>query len=180
MVIIRIYGDRDNFPSIIIVTIFLPYYLHVEVPYSTMYVGKNWSRNYRHSLTANAYQQLLLFIVAVKLRLMVLWYTPYLRDSILFAANHKPFLPAMKPEESQFLFAARLDVFDPVLGQPTDTDLTWICEEITTILLPLLYDVEKGIHNLMGLIMDEDYYKVRYHSKFPNDHQACLLQQGHS
>ena len=35
------------------------------------------------------------------------------------------------------------------------------------IILPLPYDVEKGIHNLMGLVMDEDDYKVRYGAKFP-------------
>ena len=32
----------------------------------------------------------------------------------------------MKPEEVQLLFVARLDVFDPISGQPTDTDLTRI------------------------------------------------------
>ena len=34
------------------------------------------------------------------------------------------------------------------------------------ILLPLPYDVEKGIYDLIGLIMDEDECKVRYHAKF--------------
>ena len=35
------------------------------------------------------------------------------------------------------------------------------------ILLPLPCDAEKEIHNLMGLIMDEDDYKVGYGAKFP-------------
>ena len=34
------------------------------------------------------------------------------------------------------------------------------------ILLPLPYDVEKVIHNLMGLVMGKDEYKVRYGEKF--------------
>ena len=65
-----------------------------------------------HNLTAIAYQQLLLFI------------TPSLRYRIRFAAGDTPSLPAMKPEEFQSLFAARLDIFDPIPGQSTDADLT--------------------------------------------------------
>ena len=60
----------------------------------------------------------------------------------------------MNSEESQSLFAARLDVFDPNLGQPTDADLTRLRKEIMPILPPLKYNVEKGIHNMMGLVLD--------------------------
>ena len=75
-------------------------------------------------------------------------------------------LPAMNMEEFQSLFAARLDAFDPILGQPTNDDLTQLCEELTTILLPIPYDVEEGIHNLMGIVLEEDDYKQYYCSKF--------------
>ena len=64
-----------------------------------------------------------------------------------------PFLPAMNTGEVQLLFAARLDVFYPISGQPTNTDLTWLRKELMMILLHLPYDVEKGIHNLTGLVL---------------------------
>ena len=31
--------------------------------------------------------------------------------------------------------------------------------EVTKILLPIVYDVEKGVYTLMGLVMDEYDYK---------------------
>ena len=83
-----------------------------------------------------------------------------------FSANATPSLPAMNPEEVQSLFVAWLDIFDPIWGQPTDADLTRSCKELMTILLPLPYYVEKGIHNFMGLIMDKENYKQRYLAKF--------------
>ena len=76
----------------------LPYYLHVEVLYSTTYVRTDWYWNYRNRSTA-LIQQLFLFVVAVKLRPVVLWYTPYLSDQIRFAADNTPYLPDKKPEE---------------------------------------------------------------------------------
>ena len=44
----------------------------------------------------------------------------------------------MNPEEVQLLFAARLDVFNPISGHLTDYDLTRLCEELAVILLPFL------------------------------------------
>ena len=65
------------------------------------------------------------------------------------------------------MFSAQIDVFDPILGQTTDSDLTRLREELTIILLPLPYNLEKGICNIMGLVLDEDNYKKRYCAKFP-------------
>ena len=73
----------------------------------------------------------------------------------------------MHPEEVQSLFAAWMDVFDPISGQPTDADRKLICKDLNTIFLHLPYDVEKGIHNLMGLVLDEGNYKQCYCAKFP-------------
>ena len=83
----------------------------------------------------------------------------------------------MKPDEVQSLFAARLDVFDPILGQPTDADLTRLRKELTSIFLPLLYDMEKVIHNLMGLVMDEDDCKVRYGANFPKTTRPTVYNE---
>ena len=72
----------------------------------------------------------------------------------------------MKPEEVQSLFADRLELFAPISGQPTNVNLTQLHEELTAILHPLLYYSEKGIHNLMGLVVNKDNCKVRYGIKF--------------
>ena len=73
----------------------------------------------------------------------------------------------MNPEETQSLFAARLELFDPILGKLVDADLMRLCEEITTISLPLPYDLDKRIHNLLGLAMDGEDYDQRYCAKSP-------------
>ena len=65
----------------------------------------------------------------------------------------------MKPEEVQSLFAERIEVFEPISGHTNDADLTRLRKELTIILLPLPCDVEKGIHNIIGLVLDEDNYK---------------------
>ena len=130
-----------------------------------------------HNLTSIVKQHLLLFIIDVKLHHMVQWYNPSPRDFLRFAAEYTPSLPVMNPEESQSLFAAWLDVFEPISGQPNDTDLTWLHKELTSILIPFLYDVENGIHNLMGLVLDEDNYKLRYHNKFPKPTKPAIYDE---
>ena len=100
-----------------------------------------------------------------------------MHDRILFAVNNTPSLPTMKTEEFQLLFAARLDVFEPILGQPTDADLKKLRKELTSILLPLPYDVYKGIHNLMGLVMEKNDYKVRCGDKFPNTTRPAVYNE---
>ena len=72
---------------------------------------------------------------------MVFFYTPSLCYRLSFAADATPYIPAMKLEGVQLMFSARHDVFDPILGKPTDADLTRFCKELTTILLLLPYDV---------------------------------------
>ena len=79
----------------------------------------------------------MIFILDVKLFPMVLWYTPSLRDDTHFAADDTPSLRVMNTEYVQSLFAAQPNVFDPILGQPNDADLTRLHKELTTILLPL-------------------------------------------
>ena len=98
---------------------------------------------------------------------MIFFYTPSLRYGPLFSADATPYLPAMNVEEFQLLFAARLDVFDLILGHPTNFYLVRLHKDLTKILLPLPYDVEKGIQNLLGIVMDERNYKQRYCTKFP-------------
>ena len=41
-----------------------------------------------------------------------------------------------------------------VEGQASDPDLSTLRKILTALLLPIAYDGEKGIHNLVGLIMN--------------------------
>ena len=67
----------------------------------------------------------------------------------------------MKSDEIKSLFATTLETYAPVEGQPSDPDLSTLWGTLTVIFLPITYDGEKGINNLVGLIMDEDAYRVR-------------------
>ena len=91
-----------------------------------------------HSSTDFAYQNLLLFIIAIKLRHMVQLYTPSPRERFRFAADATPSLPAMKREEVQSMFAAQLDVFNPISIQLPNADLMRLREDLTIILLHLM------------------------------------------
>ena len=86
-------------------------------------------------------------------------------------------LPAMKLEEIQLLFAARLDIFNSIWGQPTNTDLKRLRDELIMILLPIPYDVEKGIHNILGLVMDKEYYEQCYYAKFPTTTKTAVYNR---
>ena len=72
----------------------------------------------------------------------------------------------MKSDKVQSLFPKKLETYAPVEGQPSVLDLFSLREILTTLLLPIGYDGKKGIHNLFGLIMNEDAYRARHGSKF--------------
>ena len=65
------------------------------------------------------------------------------------------------------LIAVRINVFEPISGHLIKADLKWLHKYLKKILLPLLYNVDKVIHNLMGFVVDEGYYKQGYRAKFP-------------
>ena len=67
--------------------------------------------------------------------------------------------------------------FDPILGHPTDADHTRLYKELTKIFLPLPYNAEKGINNLVGLFMDEDDHKQHYHTKFPTPTNPAVYDE---
>ena len=71
----------------------------------------------------------------------------------------------MKSDEIQSLFTTALETYAPVEGQPSDPDLYTHREMLTALLLPIACDGEKGIHDLVSLIMDEDAYRAQ--TSFP-------------
>ena len=88
-----------------------------------------------------------------------------LSASVYSTATASP--AAMSPEEISSLFAEALEQFEPIIGQPTDPDLTRLNEALIQVLLVIPYDEVTGTHNLVGLILDEADYKALYTSSFP-------------
>lgn len=72
----------------------------------------------------------------------------------------------MSPEEIVAKFAEALEQFEPVVGQPTDSDLNRIREVLVQILLVIPYDEAEGIHNLIGLIEEDGKYQAAYTKPF--------------
>ena len=75
-------------------------------------------------------------------------------------------LRTMMPEEIVEKFANSLEYFEPIDGQPSDTNLTRIWEFVALLLLQILYEKTGAMHNLIGLICPEAAYTTRYGAAF--------------
>ena len=71
----------------------------------------------------------------------------------------------MTPEEITTLFATAATTFQPIVGQPTNDDLTAIREILYPLLLDIPYDMH-GIHNLVGLIEPTATYEATWGAAF--------------
>ena len=73
----------------------------------------------------------------------------------------------MAQEEIVVKFAHSLEKFEPISGQPSDSDLTIIREVVAPLLLQIPYDETGAVHNLISLIRPEAAYITRYGAAFP-------------
>ena len=73
----------------------------------------------------------------------------------------------MKPEDAPILFAELASTFEPISGQPSDSDLVKITEVLSEALYQIPYDDETGVHNLVGIIQDKTSYLQDYKALFP-------------
>ena len=71
------------------------------------------------------------------------------------------------PNEIVSKFAHSLEQFEPIVGQPSNTDLTRIREVVAPLLLQIPYNETGAVHNLIGLIRPEAAYITRYGAAFP-------------
>ena len=74
----------------------------------------------------------------------------------------------MTPDEIFAKFLVALDHFEPILDQPSDTDLTRLQEAFAPLLLQIPYDETGGTHNLIGIIRSKTAYLKRYGEAFPD------------
>ena len=73
----------------------------------------------------------------------------------------------MKPDELITLFGAQLEIFEPIVGQPADDDITRLQEVLTSLLNPIPYDGDDQVHSLMGIIMSDAAHTAQYNKTFP-------------
>ena len=74
----------------------------------------------------------------------------------------------MTPEEITSLFATAAATFQPIVGQPSDDDLTALQDVLYPRLLEIPYDDQPGgTHNLIGLIEPTPTYQHRWGAPFP-------------
>ena len=74
----------------------------------------------------------------------------------------------MTLEEIVAKFAHVLDNFEPIMGQPSNTNLTRLLEAVAHLLLQVPYDETGAKHNLIGLIRTKAAYVARYGKAFPD------------
>ena len=73
----------------------------------------------------------------------------------------------MKPEDVPLLFAKMASTYEPISGQPSDSDIVKITEVLSEALYQIPFDDEKGVHNFVGLIQDKESYLADYKEAFP-------------
>ena len=73
----------------------------------------------------------------------------------------------MTPENIVAKFAHSLDNFEPIVRQPSDSDLTRLQEDVAPLLFQIPYDETVAVHNLIGFIQPEAAYVVRYVAALP-------------
>ena len=78
----------------------------------------------------------------------------------------------MTPEEIVAKFADALEQFEPIDGQPYDTDLMRIREVMAQLLLQITYDETGGTSNLLGTIRPVAAYTTRYGAEFVEPKRA--------
>ena len=72
----------------------------------------------------------------------------------------------MMPEEIVVKLADALEQFEPIDGEPSDTDLTRIWEVVGPLLLQIPYDKTGGTQNIIGIIWMVADYTTRYGPEF--------------
>ena len=74
------------------------------------------------------------------------------------------------------MFAALLDTFKPISGQPTDKDLTRLRLESISVLVHIPFDWQLGKHSLMGLILSNAKYEARHEGlRFPSYKKQSVI-----
>ena len=78
------------------------------------------------------------------------------------------------PDDVRALFDAARDTFEVEEGQPTESYITKLQETLGGILYTVRYDAEKGEHNLIGIVIDdEDYLCGQVRDVLPASKATC-------
>ena len=70
----------------------------------------------------------------------------------------------MTPSEITAKFVEASDAFIVIEGQHTDSDVNRVFKALSHILYPTEYNETDAVHNLIGIIQDDDPYKTKHGS----------------
>jgi hypothetical protein len=72
----------------------------------------------------------------------------------------------MMPGEMTTLFATETTTILPIAGQPTNNDITTLCNVLYPLLLDIMFNIDE-MHNLFGIIEPIPYYMTALGNPFP-------------
>ena len=79
------------------------------------------------------------------------------------------------PLEITAKFVEASDAFIVIEGQPTKLDVNQVFEILSHILYPIEYDETDAVHNLIGIIQDDEPYKTKHGSSFPRPERPKIF-----
>jgi hypothetical protein len=80
----------------------------------------------------------------------------------------------MTPKEITALFATAATSFQPIVGQPSDDDLTALRDVLYPLLLDIPFD-EDGSHNLIGIVEPTTSYTNMWGAAFRDANMSANL-----
>ena len=72
-----------------------------------------------------------------------------------------------KPSVIMETFVEAYDAFILIEGHPTNSDVNKVFEALSHFLCPIKYGQTDAVHNLIGIIQDDDTHKTKHGSSFP-------------
>ena len=73
----------------------------------------------------------------------------------------------MTPSDTTEKFVEAYNAFILIEGQPTDSDMKWVFEALSRILYPIEYEKTDAVHNLIGIIQDDEPYTTKTRNIVP-------------
>ena len=83
----------------------------------------------------------------------------------------------MTPSEITAKFVEASDAFIVIEGQHTDSDVNRVFKALSHILYPTEYNETDAVHNLIGIIQDDDPYKTKHGLSLPRPKRPKIFNE---
>ena len=74
-------------------------------------------------------------------------------------------------------FVEVYDTFIVIEGKPTDSDVNQVFEALSRILYPIEYNKTDAVHNLIGIIQDDEPYTTKHGTSFPRSNRQKIFYE---